>query len=293
VTGSPTSTGSGDEPVGAALARWRKKRKISGHELGQRVGMSQAKISRLENGISTPDPQDVRRIAELLGVPAAEVERLVSLAEGSANQLVDWQSTEPGLPDRQHYVRQLEATAREIRVFQPAVIVGLLQTSEYARALLTPVENDLADEQASTSALAVSEAVSARMQRSQMLYEPHRQFHFVMTEAVLTNQVCRPADMLGQIARLREAAELPNVDIRIVPRDAPWPTAPYHGFEIMGDRCVMVDLFNSSLLSRGRHDIRSYRRVFDAFESIATSDIGPLLDAHENSYIRMMPGVVA
>ena len=282
-----------EEYVGAALARWRKRKKLSGQALGDRVGMSQAKISRLETGASTPDPVDVRRIAEALKLAPTEVDRLVTLAEHSGEQFIDWQSTEPSLPDRQNFVRSLEAVAREIRTFQPAVVIGLLQTSEYARALLTPVETELADDQIATSALAVSEAVSARLKRSQALYDLNRQFHFVMTEAVLGNRVCRPADMLGQIARLREVARLPNVRIKFVPHDVEWPTAPFHGFELMGDRCVLFDLYNTSLWSRGRDTIRKYRRVFDVFEAIATEDIDPILDVYQKRYIDLLPSTGA
>ncbi|MCM4084777.1 helix-turn-helix domain-containing protein [Paractinoplanes hotanensis] len=291
---SPNLPPSLDEPVGVVLARWRKERKLSGQALGELVGMSQAKISRLETGVSIPDMLDVRRIAEALELPAAEVSRLVALTDRPSDQLIDWQSAEPDLPHRQHFVRQLEANAKEIRTFQPSVFVGLIQTSEYARAVLTGLQAQQADDHnIAEKALAVSETVAARIQRSQVLYETDRQFFFVMAESVLSNQVCRPADMLAQIARLREVAALPNVNVRIVPESAIWPVAALHGFELMGDRCVMIDLYNTGLLSRGRQTIRYYRRVFDAYESVATSDIEPILDAHQKRYVRLLPGAAA
>ncbi|GLY07737.1 MULTISPECIES: helix-turn-helix transcriptional regulator [Actinoplanes] len=290
---SPTFTGGTDEPVGAALARWRKRKDLSGQALGAMVGISQAKISRLENSVSTPDPQDVRRIAEAMELPDDEIERLVALADRSSEQLVDWHSTEPGLPERQQYLRHLESSTREVRIFQPAVVVGLLQTSEYARAILTALRTELADDQIADSEQTVSAAVTARMERSQVLYDPHREFRFIMAEAVLTNQVCEPADMLAQIERLRKLAELPNIDIRFVPQDAVWSVAPFHGFELMGDRQVFVDLFNTSLVSRGRRTVRHYQRVFESFESVAETDIGPVLDAHQKRYLRILQEAVA
>ena len=282
-----------DEPVGAALARWRKRKKIPGQELGDRVGMSQPKISRLETGAAAPDPQDVRRIAEALELPPSEVERLVGLADRSSNQFIDWQSIEPGIVIRQQFIRKLESAAREMRVFQSAVFPGLLQTSEYARAILTGVRVELADDRIADSALAVAEAVAARLQRSQGLDDPHRQFHFLITEAVLGHQVCRPADMLAQLARVREVAAQPNVRIRIIPRDAEWPIAPYHGFVLIEDRHVVIDLFNTALHSRGRRTARHYRRVFDALDSVATDDIESLLNEYQQRYIRRLPSSVA
>ena len=289
----PPFTDDADEPVGAALARWRKRKKIPGQELGDRVGMSQPKISRLETGASAPDPQDVRRIAEALDLPPSEVERLVALADRSSNQFIDWQSIEPGLVNRQQFIRRLESSARETRVFQPAVVPGLLQTSEYARAILTGVRIELADDQIADSALAVAEAVTARLQRSQGLDDPHRQFQFLITEAVLGHQVCRPADMVAQIARIREVAEQPNISVRVIPQDAAWTIAPYHGFVLLDDRNVVVDLFNTGLLSKGRRTARHYRRVFEALDSVATTDIEPLLNAYQQRYIGRLRGSAA
>jgi transcriptional regulator with XRE-family HTH domain len=291
---SPDLAASGiDQPIGNELARWRKQKKISGQLLGDRVGMSQAKISRLENGVSNPDPRDVRSIAEALELPPDEVERLVALADRPNDRFVDWHSTEPGLPERQQFLRQLEVSTREIRTFQPAVVVGLLQTSEYARALLTGYRTELDDDNTAASPLAVSEAVAARIQRSQVLYEPRRKFSFLMIEAALANRVCGPADMLAQIGRLREVSVLPNVDVRIIPQDADLPLPPAHGFEIMDDKVVFVDLFNTSLLSRDRRTVRHYQKVFDTLASVATSQIGGLLDKYQARYVRMLPGTAA
>jgi transcriptional regulator with XRE-family HTH domain len=289
VTDSPHLADGFDEPIGAVLARWRKSKQISGQLLGDRVGMSQATISRLEN-TGNPDPHLVRRVAEALELPAEEVERLVALAERQSEILVDWQSTQPGLADRQHFVRRLESSARDTRVFQSAVVPGLLQTSEYARAVLSAVRMELADDQIADSALAVSEAVAARMQRALTLDEPDRQFHFLITEDVLGHAVCPPIDMIAQIARLRVVADHPNVTIRIIPHNVEWPIPPFHGFVLTDDRNVFVDLFNTSLLSRGRRTAGHYRRVFEGLDAVATSDITPILDDFEKRYIRRLSG---
>lgn len=287
---SPNLDDGFDEPVGAALARWRRSKQISGQVLGERIGLSQATISRLESGVTSADPHVVRRVAEALDLPADEVERLVGLADRPNERLIDWQSIVPGLADRQHLVGRLESSARDTRIFQVAVVPGLLQTSEYARAVLTAVRMELGDAQIADSALAVAEAVTARLQRAQALDEPDRQFHFLITEDVLAHQVCRPVDMIAQIARLREVAAYPNVSLRIIPQDVEWPIAPMHGFVLMDDKSVFVDLFNTSVLSRGRRIAGHYRRVFDALDGIATSDIEPLLADFEKRYIRRMSG---
>ncbi|MFD0525339.1 helix-turn-helix domain-containing protein [Paractinoplanes durhamensis] len=269
------------------LARWRKARKMTGQALGDRVGMSQAKISRLETGAVTAEPADVRLIGEKLGIPATEVIQAVALAERGQERLTDWTTARPRLVERQQEVGRVEMQAREIRVFQPAVVPGLTQTSEYARAVLFALK-DLYDPHNSDSPLAVSEAVNARMKRSEILFLPDHKFYFLITEQVLRNRVCEPAAMVAQIARVRELANCQNVDFRILPDTAELPVAPYHGFSIIDDRQISVDLLNTMVWSNGRKTIQDYRRVFDALLSVASTDINDLLNAYQARYARML-----
>jgi hypothetical protein len=254
--------------------------------------MSQAKISRLETGAVAAEPADVRLLAEALDLPPGEVDRVVGLAEHADNQLLEWTSAGRDLADRQREYGRMESTAKDLWTFQPTVIPGLMQTSEYARALMADLEDEVDDAPLADSA--VSEAVNARMQRNQILHAPHREFHFLITEQVLRNQVCQPAEMIVQIDRMREVAAYPNVHLRIVTDDALLPIAPYHGFVVADDRWVSVDLFNVSLRSNGRKTVRSYRRVFEALEGVAMTDFGNLLDRYQTQYARMLlPNSVA
>ena len=70
MTDSPTSADQPMEPVGTILARWRKRRRLTGQALGDRVGMSQAKISRLETGAVAAEPSDPGQTSPFAAVPA-------------------------------------------------------------------------------------------------------------------------------------------------------------------------------------------------------------------------------
>jgi transcriptional regulator with XRE-family HTH domain len=287
VTDSPGPDDQLAEPVGIILARWRKQKRMTGQALGERVRMSQAKISRLENGVVAVEPGDVRLLAEQLGRTPAEVEWVVALAERAGDRLTDWRSGYSSLSDRQDEAGRVETQAKEIRVLQPTVVPGLIQTSEYARAIFTGLKGSFRSEN-SDSPLAVSEAVNARMKRSEILLKPGHRFFFVITEQVLRNRVCDPAAMVSQIARLREVAAFPNVDLRIVTDDTDLPTPPYHGFNIADDRRVSVDLFNTIVESTWHETIRTYRQVFDDLESVARVEIGELLGDYQLRYARMI-----
>jgi transcriptional regulator with XRE-family HTH domain len=286
-------------PVGAALKRLRRLARLTGQQLADRVGMSQAKISRIENGVGHVKPEDVRSLAEALGASGEIVDELVEQAEqaeqaGRADdRMADWRPARGAVATMQLHVAELEATTTEFRVFQPAVIVGLAQTSEYARAVLGNAQSIRAKVGGGGTVAAVPEAVSARVRRQEILADPAKQFHFVMTESVLTNRFGRPEDMPAQIRRLREVADQPNVSMRLVPADRELPIPPYHGFEILDDRCVLVDIFNTTLTAWGERDTTFYRQVFDAYENEATEDIAPILDRHLEIYLdRSRPSAV-
>jgi transcriptional regulator with XRE-family HTH domain len=271
-------------PVGVTLARLRRKAGLTGSQLGKRIGMSQAKVSKIETGATSPSPEDVERLATELGADPAEIERLAHQAEDQRDRVMDWRFGRNDPATWQREIADLEAGAGELRVFQPAVISGLLQTSEFARSVFTTVQDAWRDSAGRRTG--VSEAVSARVQRQQILDAPDKQFHFVMPETLLHNPLMGPEEMLGQLKRLRDVAGQDNVTMSMIPQDVRWPYPPYHGFSLLDNRYVIIDLFNTIVVTRGQSDIRLYREVFDALESSATRDIEPILDRHRRQYLK-------
>jgi transcriptional regulator with XRE-family HTH domain len=273
------------EHFGDELRELRHRANLTGQQLATRVKMSQAKISRIENGVGAASPADVERIARALETPQATIDRLVEGAKRSNNRMTDWRTSHGAVAHTQREVAQLEATARVFRVFQPTVVVGLAQTSEYARAVLGATHEIRSSVVREGGAAAVPEAVSVRVRRQEVLADPDKQFHFVMMEAVLRNRFGRPEDMPAQIHRLRELAEQENVTVRIIPLDVELPIPPYHGFELLDDRCVTVDLFNTQLTTQGQADTTLYRHLFDKLDASATDDIQPVLDRYLEIYL--------
>lgn len=281
---SGTSSGH-DEAVGPVLARMRRAKKLTGGQLGKLVGMSQPKISRLENGVGFPDPDDVGRVARALGADEDQILHLMELAEHSHNRMTDWRPFPMALAKRQRGVGEWESDARTLRVFQPAIIAGLLQTSEYARAVLSSFQGLISPDADASVGAAVPEAISARVQRQEIIADRSRIFHFVMAETVLMNRICAPEEMPAQIRRLRDVARQPNVSMSIIPVDASWTIPPIHGFLLLDDTTVSVDLFNTGITSGGKADARIYRQVFESYERLAATDIEPILDKYLHLYL--------
>lgn len=279
--GTPDGT---EEAVGAALARMRRARGMTGAELASAVGMSQPKISRIERGRGLVDPEDVARIAEFLGASDAEVTKLTARAERSHDRMTDWRVSASGLAGRYQTMAEWEKSARHVRVFEPAVIPGLLQTSGYARAVFQALQRALPKNADGTGEPALLAAVSALIRQQEVLADVAKSFSFVLAEAVLSNSSFPPVEMLAQLHHLRDVATRPNVNVRVVPGDAPAGVPLIHGFTLIDDSLLVVELFNTALVSRSRRDAETYRHVFKLVEERAV-DIGPLLDNHTSRYL--------
>jgi transcriptional regulator with XRE-family HTH domain len=269
--------------LGAALATLRIQRGITGSRLGQLAGMSQAKISKIENGVVTPSAGDVERLTAALEVPPEVARTLVSQVENLRDGFVRRRIAAGRLAAAQQETAHSEARARVIRNFQSSLVPGLLQTADYARVVIGDHARLYAGRSDDVPPN-VAGAVAARLQRQEVLESRSKRFVFVLTEVVLMNRLCAPSVFGAQIARLRAAATQDNVTVRIVPRNAELDYPPLHGFQIFDDDTVVIDMINSTLSSRGTADLRVYRAAFDYFHRAATDDIEPILDRYDRLY---------
>ncbi|MGH2601462.1 MAG: helix-turn-helix domain-containing protein [Dehalococcoidia bacterium] len=111
-----------------ALQQARANAALSGTEAGERAGMSQSKVSKIERRFLLPSVADVAALCETYGVPARQRDELIALA----HELREQQSTRVilarGLGETQRRIGQLEQASKLIRGFQPVMVDGLLQT---------------------------------------------------------------------------------------------------------------------------------------------------------------------
>jgi len=149
-------------------------------------------------------------------------------------------------------------------VFEATVIPGMLQTAEYARARFAEsirvfrLKND------------INEAVQGRLQRQEVLYQPDKRFHFVLTEAALRMRLCPPAVMLGQLDRLISFSALPNVRLGIIGFNTQYATSPWHGFWLYDQERVVVETYSAALTLTQPQEIELYARVFDELAAVAS-----------------------
>ncbi|MED7954384.1 helix-turn-helix domain-containing protein [Streptomyces sp. BE303] len=249
--------------LGAAL---RELRKASGKEakaVARGAVMSPSKLSKIETGKVSPAIVDVERILTAIAVSDEVKAEYMDAARAEATEATAWRLIRRlGHYRKQQQIKALDDSTQLLRVFQPSLVPGLLQTPEYARAVFG--RRDLSEEQ-------LSRAVAARLARQQSLYDTTKTLRFVMTEPVLRWRLVPAAMMAGQLDRIISVSRLSHVDIRIVPLAAPQTDVPAHSFVIRDDRMVTVETIHAEVVVTNPRDTEAYVQKFDGFAARALS----------------------
>jgi transcriptional regulator with XRE-family HTH domain len=196
----------------AELRAARQKAKLTQDQVAEALDWSQSKIIRIEAGSVGISTTDLKALLSLYGIDdQGLVDRLVAL--GKAAKERGWWSNYRDILSlgRGHELLEFieyESAAVIIRNFEPLLVPGLLQTEEYARAVIS--EYAPPDR--------VEALVEIRMKRQQLV--EHRDgplLFFVLDEAVLHRPVGSKDAMHRQILRLIELGRRPHVTIEVVP----------------------------------------------------------------------------
>lgn len=250
--------------VGMRLRELRANAQLTGHQLAERLGWTQSKVSKLENGKQTATAADLLAWAEGTGHPEV------------AEELIRW-TQDLGAPRRPRRGRSASASRAAQESYGPeyqsstvlhgwesAVIADVLQTAEYARHLRTRrVELDQREP------VDVDALVRSQLRRQEMLYVPGKKFHILLWEAALRALICPPVVLAAQLDRLSGVIGLDTVSLGIVPLEAPVLVPPAQGFWIHDERMVTVDHWHTTLWIESETSVSLYRRAWQALNESA------------------------
>ncbi|MFG2603942.1 helix-turn-helix domain-containing protein [Streptomyces sp. NPDC048514] len=195
--------------LGQELRRLRELKGMTAEEVAERLLVSQSKISRLENGRRSISQRDVR---DLCGVYEVEDQRIVDslmeMARDSRQQ--GWWHTFGDIPYSVYI--GLETDAESLRVYEPQLVTGLLQTRAYAEAL---VQGALPE----TSTAEIEKRVQVRMRRQERITAEGTPLRLwvVLDEAALRRVVGSKLVMREQLEHLIELSQLPHVTVQVLP----------------------------------------------------------------------------
>jgi len=241
-----------DRGVSPTLRLWQLAESLRGHRDRMELTIEEAvarlkphsprwsrsKLQRVETRLYAPQPTEVEHLAAVYEVPAEETAVLVRMAR-EARQKGWWQTS--ALPKPTQTMVGLEQAATTVRQFALALVPGLLQTSDFARALMTTLEP-------TTPIEVLENLVAARMIRQHVLTgaDPLT-YQVILSEAVLRCPVGGNRVMRGQLERLQEAISQPNITIQVVP----FAAGPHAGMEGAFTLATLPDLAHDVVYVEG------------------------------------------
>ncbi|UDM00097.1 helix-turn-helix domain-containing protein [Streptomyces longhuiensis] len=247
--------------LGARLKELRAG--VSQRVLAERLGWPQSKVSKLEGGRQTPALEDLAAWAHATGSPAA-ADELAARLQGIESHSRSWRrQLRAGHKPVQDALTVEYDRSTVLRAWEGSMVVGMLQTPDYARAVFaryTELHQSPRD---------LDDAVRARVKRQEMLYQPGRIFHIVMWEAALHAGVAAPHVLAAQLDRLVGAIGLDTVKLGIVPLGAGIAVPPANGFWLYDDRLAIVEDWHAELWLDDSDSLSLYRRVWDSLSASA------------------------
>lgn len=234
----------------------RKNSGITARELAKREGWHESKASRIEHGHSSPSPDDIKAYCNHCSANE-QLSDLLATLHNIDNAYMEYRRMlSSGVTRGQQLYAKLEASAKLIRNYDPQIIPGLLQTSDYARAMLRTVIDfyELPDD--------LDRGVIKRMDRQRVLYEREHRFHYIVSEKSLYTTVGGSDVMTGQLDRLYSIIGMPRLTFGIVPMSADAKVV-VENFVMFDDKLVRVEGHTAELTITQPREIALYGRAFD------------------------------
>ncbi|MEU8087501.1 helix-turn-helix transcriptional regulator [Micromonospora sp. NPDC049101] len=270
--------------LGAQLRRLRESSGVTREGAGWEIRSSESKISWMELGRVGFKERDVSDLLTLYGVTEEhERDALLKLAR-DANSPGWWHRYGDVLPTWFQSYLGLEAAAALIRSYEVQFVPGLLQTREYARAVVLLGHGAAGPGE-------IDRRVALRMQRQQLLRrDSPPQLWAVVDEAALRRPIGGPMVMRGQLTALIEATKSPHIRLQVIPFAAGGHAAAGGAFTILrfGDQelpdIVYIEQLTSAIYLDKRDDLDYYavameRLCVEAEPPERTAEIlGRLLD---------------
>lgn len=192
--------------IAKELRRLRTEAGVTPEQVLERIGVARSTLSRIERAEVATSVGNVESLLHLYGVGPEDIAALVELAK-AARKRGWWQRFGDVLPDWFQAYIGLEADASHISEYEPALIPGILQTEQYARALIRAEHPNDSDED-------VQQRIELRMRRQQRESPPT--MWLIIDEAAVVRPVGGDATMQAQLERVLEASRRPGIDVQVL-----------------------------------------------------------------------------
>lgn len=240
---------------------------ISGRALARRIGVSQSKVSRIENGSAVPSLPEVQAWSRELGLDDDVRHRLTAMTKAAHTEAQPWRAALAGKGHLQNDILRREAAARQIRVFQSSVVPGLLQTPDYAREVFALAGRAMTEAEHAA-------AVAVRLDRQLEMYEGRRSYEFLIAEAALRWSPGPSRLLAVQLERIAHLGTLDNVTIGVIPLTARATTVLSHGFVLYDaddGRTATIETLHAQVTVYGADEVGMYEEHWSRLHRMALS----------------------
>jgi transcriptional regulator with XRE-family HTH domain len=249
--------------IGSALRRLREEKDLTVRAVCRRTQRSPGWLSNIENGKQPIHPDDLCRFLDLYEVPQPSPlrESLMHLARQGRRK--NWQRVrEDRISPTGLDLASLEQDSASIRVFCPALIPGLLQIEEYARAVIeTGLPGPTRDNE---------ELLAFRLSRQPVLLQHNAPtFCAIVGESALRQLIGGPEVMRAQLRRLTTVGQMPNIELRVLPTTAGahlWAGAPFDLISLKAPgrlTAAVVSQVIRTVFIEDEDEVSAHERVFE------------------------------
>ncbi|MGH3997444.1 MAG: helix-turn-helix domain-containing protein [Pseudonocardiaceae bacterium] len=259
--------------LGAELRMLRDRAGLTIEDVAKELECSISKVSRLETGQGIPKGRDVRDLLDCYGVTdQAKRDRLMRWVRDGQRQgwwhdysdVLAPDPENPLVPDNLSRYVALEQDASKVCGFDSTLVHGLLQTEDYARAILNTLST--------ANREATDRLVQLRMRRQDRLYvaEDPLILHLILDEAVLHRRIGGEQVMRGQLKRLVTEAQRPNITVQVLPFSVGTHRSMDGSFVVLAfpdsedNDLVYLERHLGDLYLEKEHDVAVYEHMFDA-----------------------------
>lgn len=265
--------------LAAELKELRARSGMTTREVAKRTGFAIATLNRMENGQRTITPEDAASLLAVYGITGAQRTRILDLAREA--DLPNWWAAGGDQPPLHlQALISMEAEATKITHSAMPRIPGLLQIAEYARTVM--MVGGLAPERARME-------VETRLQRQAVVRKrnpPH--YLAILDEMAVRRRTGSTAVMAAQLRHICDVAELPNVDIRLIPFDHGIHAGLDCSFALLqfpkAGPVVHLEHPSSSVFVDRETDVRLFQNAADSLLEVA------LTSAESVKFLRRLEG---
>ncbi|MGA4544416.1 helix-turn-helix domain-containing protein [Uniformispora flossi] len=257
--------------LGGELRRLREATGMSSLEVADVLGCSQAKISRMENGIVTTRVGDLLLLLDTYSVSDPQHRKYLERLARESNKQGWWESYSDTIAPHYAEVIGLENDATYIRTWQSAVVPGLLQLPDYTRALMLANPAMISPDK-------IESMIQIREARQRRLHDAeHLRYHAIVWAPVLLSCVGSPEVHARQLESVLETAGLPTVNLQVLPMNPAefaCLSTPFTMFSFGSDAVtstVFLENATSSHYLESADAVMGYTLIFDTLRSAALS----------------------